>query len=60
METVYQFIFIFFIVLTINLIGEKLINNRTITKNVFIKNSVICVLISVFITIFNYIQQQMQ
>lgn len=59
MEIVYQFIFIFFIVLTINLIGEKLINNRTITKNLFIKNTVICVLISVFITFFYYVQQQM-
>lgn len=59
METVYQFIFIFFIVLAVNLIGEKLINNSILTKELFIKNSIICLLISIFITIFLYIQQKM-
>ena len=52
----YNFILTFFIVLAINLIGEKLINNNTLTKIVFLKNLAVCICISLLITFFYYIQ----
>lgn len=54
-----QFVAISIFVFILNLIGEKLIVNTTITQKVIIKNLVICLIISLIITMFFNLQSKM-
>lgn len=58
MEFLLQFFTIFIFVFILNLIGEKLIVNNIITKKVVIKNLIICLIVSLAITSFFYIQSK--
>lgn len=53
-----QFVAIYILVVILNLIGEKLFNNK-ITKKVVTRNLIICAIISLVLTAFFYIQPNM-
>lgn len=55
----YYFISTFFMVLVINLVFDKLVNNNVITKKVLLKNLVVCIFISLCITLFYYLQSSL-
>jgi len=58
MEFLLQFFAISIFVFILNLIGEKLIVNNTLTKKIIIKNLIICLIVSLAITMFFYIQSK--
>ena len=59
MELLPLFFVIFMIVLAVNLFLDKMIMNRRVTRRIFIRNFFVCLLISLVLLSFFYIQSMM-
>ncbi len=59
MELLPLFFVIFVIVLAVNLFLDKMIMNRRLSRNVFMKNMFVCFLISLVLLSFFYLQSMM-
>ena len=59
MDLLPLFFVIFVLVLAVNLFLDKMIMNRRLSRNVFMKNLFVCFLISLVLLSFFYIQSMM-
>ncbi|ASI34175.1 hypothetical protein A0126_00800 [Exiguobacterium sp. N4-1P] len=59
MDLLPLFFVIFVIVLAVNLFLDKIIMNRRLSRNVFMKNLFVCFLISLVLLSFFYLQSMM-